>query len=154
MNYFVSLRTNHYTFLRISSILFIFYSARNLTRNLPYHPLWRFVKITITWREWRSARWEKWLVRRFTKCHPYTSRFSCFANIFLRSRQFDDKCIAGLRCDNAADNLRFSLTLGALVYSNETGLLSLKCVLHMFLKLILEWNSVFYSFNDWIRTDH
>ncbi len=41
------------------------------------------------------ARWEKWLARRFTKCHLYTSRFSCFANIFSRSRQFDDKCIAG-----------------------------------------------------------
>ncbi len=29
------------------------------------------------------------------KCHLYTSRFLCLANIFSRSRQFDDKCIAG-----------------------------------------------------------
>ncbi len=31
------------------------------------------------------------------KCHLYASHFSRFANIFLRSRQFDDKCIAGFR---------------------------------------------------------
>ncbi len=33
----------------------------------------------------------------FTKYHLYTYRFSHFANIFSRSRQFDDKCIAGLK---------------------------------------------------------
>ncbi len=54
-----------------------------------------FLKIPIAWRERWNARWEKWLTRRFTKCHLYTSRFSRFAHIFLRSRQFDDKCIAG-----------------------------------------------------------
>ncbi len=42
----------------------------------------------------KNTRWEKWLARRFTKCHLYTSRF---ANIILRSRQFNDKCIAGFR---------------------------------------------------------
>ncbi len=36
MNYFVRLRTNHYTLLTILPILFIFDSARNLTRNFPY----------------------------------------------------------------------------------------------------------------------
>ncbi len=45
----------------------------------------------------RTARLEKWLGSRFTKCHLYTSRFSCLANIFSRSRQFDDKCIPGYR---------------------------------------------------------
>ncbi len=34
------------------------------------------------------------------KCHLYTYRFSHLANIFSRSRQFDDKCIAGLRMNN------------------------------------------------------
>ncbi len=60
-------------------------------------PLWRFVKIPITWRERRNARWEKWLARWFTKCHLYTSHFSHFANIFLCSRQFHNKCIAGFK---------------------------------------------------------
>ncbi len=69
---------------------FIFDSARNLMRNLLYRPPWHFVKIPI------ASRWEKWLVRRFTKCHLYTSRFSRFTNIFSCSCQFDDKCIAGL----------------------------------------------------------
>ncbi len=95
VNYFVRLRTNHYTFFTISPILVIFDSARNLTRNLPYRPLWHFAKILIIWRERQSARWEKWLARWFKKCHLYTSHFSRFANIFSRSRQFDDKCIAG-----------------------------------------------------------
>ncbi len=97
VNYFVRLLTNHYTLLTVSPISFIFDSVRNLTRNLPYRPLWCFVKIPIVWREWRNARWEKWLARQFTKCHLYTSRFSRFANIFSRSRQFGDKCIAGCR---------------------------------------------------------
>ncbi len=87
VHYFVRLWTNHYTLLTISPISFIFDSARNLMRNLLYHPLWKY----------RNARWEKWLAKRFTKCHLYTSRFSRFANIFSRSRQFDDKCIASLR---------------------------------------------------------
>ncbi len=91
VNYFVRLRTNHYTLLTISPISFIFDS----TRNLPCHPLWCFMKTPITSWEWRNARWEKWLARRFTKCHLYTYRFSRFANIFSHSRQFDDKCIAG-----------------------------------------------------------
>ncbi len=34
--YFVRLRTNYYTLLTISPISFIFDSARNLIRNLPY----------------------------------------------------------------------------------------------------------------------
>ncbi len=93
VNYFVRLRTNHYTLLTISPILFIFNSARNLS----YCPLWRFVKIPIAWRERQNTRWEKWLARRFTKCHLYTSRFSHFANIFSCSLQFDDKCIAGFK---------------------------------------------------------
>ncbi len=97
LHYFERLRTNHYTLLIISLISFIFDSVKNLTRNLPFRPLWHFVKIPIAWREWWNTRWEKWLTRRFTKCHLYTSHFSSFANIILRSRQFDDKCIAGLR---------------------------------------------------------
>ncbi len=76
VNYFVRLRTNHYTLLTILPISFIFDSVRNLMRNL-----------TVWW-ERRNARW-------FTKCHLYTYRFFHFANIFSRSRQFDDKCIAG-----------------------------------------------------------
>ncbi len=36
VNYFVRLRTNHYRLLTISPILFIFDSAKNLTRNFPY----------------------------------------------------------------------------------------------------------------------
>ncbi len=36
VNYFVRLRTNHYTLLTISPISFIFDSARNLTRNFLY----------------------------------------------------------------------------------------------------------------------
>ncbi len=87
VKYFVSLRTNHYTFLTISPISFIFDSAR----NLPYRPLWRFVKIPLAWRERRKGRWEKWLAGRFTKCHLYAS---CFAYIFSHSRQLDDKCIS------------------------------------------------------------
>ncbi len=63
---------------------------------LSLSPLWRFVKIPTVWRERRNARWEKWLARWFTKCQLYTYRFSHFTNIFSRSRQFDDKCIAGL----------------------------------------------------------
>ncbi len=59
VHYFVRLRTNHYTLLTISTISFIFDSARNLTRHLLYHPLWHFVKIPITWRERRNARYEK-----------------------------------------------------------------------------------------------
>ncbi len=59
-----------------------FDSARNLTRNLFYRPLWRFVKIPIIWREWWNARWEKWLARRFTKCRLYTSCFSRFPTVF------------------------------------------------------------------------
>ncbi len=43
------------------------------------------------------ARWEKWLVRRITKCHLYTSRFSRLANIFWHFRHFDIKCIAGFK---------------------------------------------------------
>ncbi len=93
-NYFVRLRTNHYTLLTISPILFIFDSVSNLTRNWPYYPLWRFMKIPFTWRERQNVRWKKWLARRFTKCYLYTSRFSHFANIFSRSHQFDDKCIS------------------------------------------------------------
>ncbi len=92
VNYFVRLRTNHYTLLTLSPISFIFDSARNLS----YHPLWCFVKIPIAWWERQNARWEKWLARRFMKCHLYTSRFSRFANIFSHSRQFDDNCIASL----------------------------------------------------------
>ncbi len=91
--YFVRLRTNHYTLLTISPILFIFDSARNLL----YRSLWCFVKIPIAWREWRNARWEKWLASRFMKCNLYTSHFSHFANIFSRSCQFDNKCIADFR---------------------------------------------------------
>ncbi len=72
VNYFVRLRTSHYTLFTISPTSFIFDSAR----NLPYRPLWRFMKIPIAWRELRNTRWEKWLARRFTKCHLYTSRFS------------------------------------------------------------------------------
>ncbi len=75
---------------QISPISFIFDSAGNLTRNLPCRPLWRFMKIPIIRREWQNARWEKWFARWFTKCHLYTSRFSYFADIFSRSRQFDD----------------------------------------------------------------
>ncbi len=89
VNYFVKLRTNHYTLLTISPISSIFDSMRNLS----YRPLWRFVKIPIAWRERCHTRWEQWLARRFTNCHLYTSRFSRFANIFLHSRQFNDKCI-------------------------------------------------------------
>ncbi len=92
VHYFVRLWTSHYTLFT----MFIFDSARNLMRNLLYRPLWHYVKIPIAWREWRNAKWEKWLLRRFTKCHLHTFRFSRFTNIFLRSRQFDDKCIAGL----------------------------------------------------------
>ncbi len=97
VNCFVILRTNYYTLLTISQISFIFDSARKLTRNLPYRPLWRFVKILIAWWEWQNVKWEKWLARQFTKCHLYTSHFSRFANIFSRFRQFDDKCIDGFR---------------------------------------------------------
>ncbi len=93
MHYFVRLWTNHYTLLTISPILFIFDSVRNLMRNLPYHPFWHFTEIPNAWREQRNARWEKWLARRFTKCHLHTSHFSRFADIFSHSRQFDDKCI-------------------------------------------------------------
>ncbi len=96
LNYFLRLRTNHYTLFTISPISVIFNSARNLTRNLPYCPLWHFVKIPIVWRERWNARWEKWLARWFTKCHLHTSHFSRFANIFPHSRQFDDTCIVGL----------------------------------------------------------
>ncbi len=95
VNYFVRLWTKHYTLLTISLISFIFDSARNLTRNLLYRHLWHFMKIPIAWWELRKAKWEKWLARRFTKCYLYTSHFFHFANIFSRSRQFDDKCIAG-----------------------------------------------------------
>ncbi len=90
VHYFVKLRTNHYTLLTVSLISFIFDSAS----NLHYRPLWRYVKVPIVWREWQNATLEKWLARWFTKCHLYTSHFSHFANIFSRSRQFDDKCIA------------------------------------------------------------
>ncbi len=65
-------------------------------------PLWCLVKTLIAWREWQNVRWEKWLARWFTKCHPYTSRLFCFANIFSRSCQFNNKCIAGF---NACTNL-------------------------------------------------
>ncbi len=106
VNYFVRLRTSHYTLLTISPISFIFDSARNSMRNLPYHLLWCFVKIPIAWREWRNTRWEKWLARRFTKCHLYTSHFSHFANIFSCSRQFNDKCIAGFRVKLKVDSHR------------------------------------------------
>ncbi len=67
--------------------------------KLSLSPLWRFVKIPTVWREQRNARWEKWLAKWFTKYHLYTYRFSHFANIFSRSRQFDNKCIAGFRED-------------------------------------------------------
>ncbi len=83
-----------FTLLMILPISLIFDSARNLTRKFPYRPFWRFVKIPIAWWEGQNARWQKWLVRRFTKCYLYTSRFSHFANIFSHSCQFDDKCIA------------------------------------------------------------
>ncbi len=56
VHYFMRLRINHYTLLTISPILFIFDSARNVMRNLPYRPFWRFVKIPIAWREWWNAR--------------------------------------------------------------------------------------------------
>ncbi len=100
VNYFVRLRTNHYTVLTVSPISFIFDSARNLTRNFPYllfDILWKYRLSGENGerRERRKARWEKWLARWFTKCHLYTYRFSHFANIFSRSRQFDNKCIAG-----------------------------------------------------------
>ncbi len=39
VHYFARLQTNHYTLLTISPISFIFDSARNLMRNVPYHPL-------------------------------------------------------------------------------------------------------------------
>ncbi len=65
--------------------------------KLSLSPLWHFVKILTVWRKWRNERWEKWLARWFMKCHLYTYRFSHFANIFSRSHQFDDKCIASLR---------------------------------------------------------
>ncbi len=95
VRHFVRLRTNLYTLLTISPISFIFDSARNLTRNLPYRPLWCFMKIPLAfWERW-NAIWEKWLARWFTKCHLYTSRFSHFTNIFSCSHQFDDKHIAG-----------------------------------------------------------
>ncbi len=103
VNYFMRLRTNHCTFFTISPISFIFDSARNFTR-VSYHHLWCFVNIPIAWREWRNKSWEKWLTRRFTKCHLYTSRFSRFANIFSRSHQFDDKCIAGLVMYDRSDD--------------------------------------------------
>ncbi len=81
VNYFVRLRTNHYTCLTISPILFIFDSVRNLIRNLPYRPLWHYVKIPIIWQEWQNTRWEKLLARWFMKCHIswlYTYCFSHF----------------------------------------------------------------------------
>ncbi len=83
-----------YTSHNITDFVHLWFCEK-LDGNLPYHPLWCFVKIPIAWREWRNARWEKWLARQFTKCHLYTSRFSHFANIFSHSRQFDDMCMAG-----------------------------------------------------------
>ncbi len=93
VHYFVRLGANHYTLLTISPISFIFDSARNLTRNLLYHPLWRFVENTD--RLVRTVKCEMRKMIGFMKCHLYISHFSRFANIFSCSRQFDDKCIAG-----------------------------------------------------------
>ncbi len=45
VNYFVRLRTSHYTLLTISPVSFIFDCVRNLTRNLLYRPLdvsWKY----------------------------------------------------------------------------------------------------------------
>ncbi len=85
VNYFVRLRTNHYILLTISPILFIFDSARNLTRNLQYRPLSCFVKITIARREEKN-NWRDGLQN--TILHFSFLSFS---------RQFDDKCIAGFK---------------------------------------------------------
>ncbi len=69
VHYFMRLRTNHFTLLTNIADFVHLWSARNLMRNLSYHPLWRFMKISIARQERRNVRWEKWLARRFTKCH-------------------------------------------------------------------------------------
>ncbi len=83
-----------YTSHNIADFVHLWFCEK-LDEKLSLFSLWHFVKIPTVGRERRNARWEKWLVRWFTKCYPYTYRFSYFANIFSRSRQFDDKCIAG-----------------------------------------------------------
>ncbi len=78
--YFVRLRTNHYTLLTISSISFIFDSARNLTRNFPY------LLFDILW----NYNWRDSLLNGI-----HTLIVSLISPTFFpRSRQFD-KCISG-----------------------------------------------------------
>ncbi len=85
-----------YTSHNIAHFIHLWF-CKKLDEKLSLSPLWCFVKVPIVWWERRNERWKKWLVRWFTKCHLYTYRFSHFANIFSRSRQFDDKCIAGFK---------------------------------------------------------
>ncbi len=89
--YFMRLQTNHFTLLTISPISFIFDSARNLTRNFSY------LLFDVSWKyrlsgEMRDEKnnWQDGLQNAI-----YTIMVSHFANILSRSRQFDDKCIAG-----------------------------------------------------------
>ncbi len=105
VNYFARLQTNHYTLLTISPISFIFDSARNLT-NCVAAPSFTFCKNTNRLPRMGKCAMRKLIVETFYEmpsmhfsflsfCQHFTSRFSHFANIFLHSRQFDDKCIAG-----------------------------------------------------------
>ncbi len=96
-----------YTSHNIADFIHLWFCEK-LDEKLSLSPLWRFVKILTVWRERRNARWEKWLARWFTKCHLYTYYFSHFANIFSRSCQFDDKCIAGF----TREHISLNFTLG------------------------------------------
>ncbi len=66
VNYFVKLRTNHYTLFTISPISVI--------------SLWHFVKIPIIWRERWNMRWEKWFHTFFENFTHYKNRI---LSIFL-----------------------------------------------------------------------
>ncbi len=92
VNYFMRLRTNHYTLLTISLILFIF----NSVRNLPYRPLWCFVKVQSLVRK-AKCEMRKIIGKMVYEMPSIHFSFLSFRQHFSHSRQFDDKCKAGFR---------------------------------------------------------
>ncbi len=90
VNYFMRLRTNHYTFLT-SLIL------REIWRMQEQCSSLTFCENTDRLARTAKSEMREMIARKFTKCHLYPSHFSHFANIFSHSRQSDDKCIAGFR---------------------------------------------------------
>ncbi len=129
-----------YTSHNITDFVHLWF-CEELDEKLSLSPLWRFVKIQTVWRERQNARWEKWLARWFTKCHLYTYRFSHFANIFSHSRQFDDKCIAGLRMTDNFSRITKSKSLTTPPAIFGSG------VVFLISKSEDSYKTVFFSFN-------